>query len=67
MLEPPHRANGEPIVPIVVVVRVHVARIEVEVVRVVRVARVERRRPVVAVRANIVERPIVAVASSREV
>jgi len=50
----------------VVVVPIHVARIEVEVVRVVRVARVERRGPVVAVRAGIVEVAIVAIASGRE-
>ncbi len=45
----------------VVVVRVDVARIEIEVSRVVRVTSVERARPVVAVRAIVVERTIVAV------
>ena len=46
----------------VVVVPIHVTRIEVQVVRVVRVVRVERTRPVVAVAACVVERTVVAVA-----
>lgn len=49
----------------VVVVRVRAIRIEVEVVGVVRVRRVLRRRPVVAVRAGIVEVGVVAIPGSR--
>ena len=49
-----HGADAVTVVA-VVVVPVRVARIEVEVVRVVRVALVERGRPVVAVRARVVE------------
>ena len=48
----------------VVVVHVHVVRIEVEVPRVVRVVRVERTRPVVAVVACVVELAVPAVAGS---
>lgn len=51
---------------VAVVVRVHVARIEVHVVRVVRVVRIERRRPIVAVGAGIVEVVVVAIARSRQ-
>ena len=50
----------------VVVVLVVVATVEVEVVRVVGVAGIERTGPVVAVRAVIVEVPIVAVARGWE-
>lgn len=50
----------------VVVVAVHVVRIEVDVPRVVRVVRVERRRPVVAVGAGIVEVRVVAIPRSGE-
>lgn len=46
---------------VAVVVRVVIARIEVQVVRVVRVVRVERTGPVVAVGANVVEVRVVAV------
>ena len=46
----------------VVVVPVRIPGVEVQVVRVVRVALVERRRPVVAVRARVVELTIPAVA-----
>jgi len=45
----------------VVVVEVVVVRIEVQVPRVVRVVLVERRRPIVAVGAHIVEVAVVAV------
>ena len=48
----------------IVVVPVHVVRIEVEVPRVVRVVLVERRRPIVAVVADIVEIRVVAIARS---
>ena len=58
-------ANGEAVVT-VVVVDVVVATVEVEVVRVVAVVGIERTRPVVAVRALIVEVAPVAVARSRE-
>ena len=51
------------VVPIVVV-PVHVARIEVHVVGVVRITRIERTRPVVAVRTSIVETTIVHVTRS---
>ena len=47
---------------VAVVVRVHIARIEVHVVGVVRVVRIERRRPIVAVGAGIVEVVVVAIA-----
>ena len=50
----------------VVVVRVVVAAVEVEVVRVVGVGRVARTRPVVAVRAVVVERLPIAVTRGRE-
>ena len=45
----------------IVVVPVHIARIEVHVVGVVRITRIERTRPVVAVRTNIVERSAIHV------
>ena len=48
----------------IVVVPVHVVRIEVEVPRVVRVVLVERRRPIVAVVADIVKIRVVAIARS---
>ena len=48
----------------IVVVPVHVVRIEVHVVGVVRVVRIERTRPVVAVRTSIVERAFVHVTRS---
>ena len=60
-----HRTNSEPVVA-VVVVHVAIARIEIEVPRVVRVIRVERTRPVVTVRASIVETAFVAVAGGRQ-
>lgn len=50
----------------VVVVPIPVVRIEVEVVRVVLVVRVERRRPVVAVLALVVEVVVPAVAGGRQ-
>lgn len=47
--------NGQPIVTVVVVVvRVHPIRIEVQVLSVVDIATIERRRPIVAVASNIV-------------
>ena len=49
-----------------VVVPVRIARIEVQVVGVVRVRRILRRRPVVAVRAGVVEVVIPAVARRRQ-
>ena len=58
-----NRADGLTVVAIVVV-PVHVVRIEVEVPRVVRVVLVERRRPIVAVVAGIVEIRVVAIARS---
>lgn len=48
----------------VVVVPVHIARIEVQVVSVVRVARIKRTTPVVAVRTRIIQTRIVAIARS---
>jgi len=54
------------VVTVAVVVAVDIARVEVEFPRVVAVALVERRRPVVAVRTDIVERAAVAVASTRQ-
>ena len=50
----------------VVVVPIHVGRIEVEVASVVRVRLVERTRPVVAVGANVVEVSTVAVTGGRK-
>ena len=61
ILDQPDRPT---VVPIVVVVRIHVRRVEVEFVSVVRVVR--RRRPIVAVRANIVHRRTIAVATARK-
>ena len=58
-----NRTDGLTVVAIVVV-PVHVVRIEVEVPRVVRVVLVERRRPIVAVVADIVEIRVVAIARS---
>ena len=63
--ELPDEANRVAVVPIVVV-HVHVARIEVHVVRVVLVVLVGSTRPVVAVRADIVHVRTVAVACGRE-
>ncbi len=60
-----HRANGLSIVA-VVVVPVHIVRVEVRVPRVVRVVRVERTRPVVAVVACVVQVVVVAIARRRE-
>ena len=48
----------------IVVVPIHVVRIEVHVVGVVRIVRIERTRPVVAVRTSIVEVTIVHVTRS---
>ena len=50
----------------VVVVPIHIVRIEVEVVGVVRIVRIERTRPIVAVRPCVVQITIVAIASSRK-
>ena len=63
--ELPDEANRVAVVPIVVV-HVHVARIEVHVVRVVLVVLVGSTRPVVAVRAGIVHVRTVAVACGGE-
>ena len=60
-----HRTNRKPIVT-VVVVPVDVLLVEVQVASVVLVLLVERRRPVVAVVALIVDIRTVAVASGRE-
>ena len=60
-----HRANGLSIVA-VVVVPVHIVRVEVRVPRVVRVVRVERTRPVVAVVVRVVQVVVVAIARRRE-
>ena len=60
-----HGANTLAVVA-VVVVPIHVARVEVQVVGVVRVVRVERPRPIVAPRTSIVERRVVAIPRSRE-
>jgi len=60
--------NTHPVVPVVVVGRVHRGRIEAEVVR-ARRSRVGRTRPIVAVVAGIVNRAISAavVASTQEI
>lgn len=55
-----HTAHRESVVAIIVILRIHPTRIDVQVVRVV--ATVERRRPEVAVRAQIVLRRAVKVA-----
>lgn len=62
----PHRADGEPVVTVVVVLRIDVVRVEVQFVCVVRVADVERRRPIVAVVTIVVEALVVAVTGSRK-
>ena len=59
-----NRANSEPVVPIVVVLRIDTTRVEVQVVGIP--SRVERCRPVVAVRAAIVPRRAIAVARASE-
>lgn len=61
------RAHGpHGLTVVAVVVRVVIARIEVEFPRVVRVVRIERTGPVVAVGACVVETRIVAVPGSRQ-
>ena len=60
MLDRPHTVS---VCPIVVVLRVHVARVEVQVPRVVRTVRDSR--PIVAVRAHVVERATAVVAIAR--
>ena len=54
------------VVAVVPIGGIDIARIEVAVVRVVRIASVERRRPVVAVRARVVEAAAIAVAGGGE-
>ena len=61
MLNSPHRKAVE---AVVVVLRIHIGRIEVQVVSIR--SRVQRTCPIVAVRATIVERRAIVVASSRE-
>lgn len=61
-----NRTHWEPIVAVVVVVPVGVLLIEVQVASVVLVLLVERRRPIVAVVAHIVDIRTVAVSSGRE-
>ena len=61
----PHGTNRVTVVA-VVVVPIHIGRIEPQVPRVVRVGLVERTRPVVAVRANVVEVSTVAVTGGRK-
>ena len=63
MVSAAHGADALTVVA-VVGVRVHVPTVEVEVPRVVRVRLVERRRPVVAVRASVVQVVVPAVARS---
>ena len=60
-----NRADGLTVVA-VVVVPVHVVRVEVHVPRVVRVVRVERTRPIVAVVARVVQVIVVAIARRGE-
>ena len=55
-----NRAHGEPVVPIVVVLRIHTTTVEVQVVCVA--GRIERRRPVVTVGTAIVPTRTIAVA-----
>lgn len=59
-----NRANREPVVPVVVVLRIDTTRVEVQVPSID--SRVERCRPVVAVRAAIVPRRTGSVARARE-
>lgn len=59
-----HRPDSETVVPIVVVLRIDSARVEVQVPSVA--GTVPRRRPVVAVRAAIVAGRTIAVAGARE-
>ena len=61
MLRHAHSTDALTVVA-VVVVPVHVARIEVKVVGVVGVVSIQRARPIVAVRTRVVERASVAVA-----
>ena len=58
----PDEANGEPVVTVVVVLRVQVATVEVDVVRVVLI--VDGRRPVVAVASDIVHADAATIAGS---
>ena len=60
-----HTAHGEPVVTIVVIGRIHVAGIEVQVTRVGGIT-VRRSRPVVPVRATVVELAAVVVAGEQE-
>ena len=55
-----HRPDGEAVVPIVVVLRIHSITVEVQVPSVA--GRVERRRPVVAIGSAVVPRTAIAVA-----
>ena len=59
-----NRANSEPVVPIVVVLRIDTTRVEVQVASIAH--RVERSRPVVAVRTAIVPTRTIAVARASE-
>ena len=59
-----HRPDSETVVPIVVVLRIDTATVEVQVPSVT--GTVPRRRPVVAVRAAIVAGRAIAVARARE-
>ncbi len=59
-----HQPHREPVVTIVVVLRIQIRIVEVHVVRVVAI--VVRSRPIVAVAAHIVDRSPIAVASGRQ-
>ena len=59
-----NRANSEAVETVVVVLRIHTPRIEVQVATVR--GGIERRRPVVAVGATIVPRRAITVAGARE-
>ena len=57
-----NRTNREPVVPIVVILRIDTTAVEVQVAGIA--CRVERSRPVVAVRAAVVPRRTIAVAGA---
>ena len=59
-----NRANSEAVETVVVVLRIHATRIEVQIAAIR--GGIERRRPVVTVRATIVPRRAITVAGARE-
>ena len=60
-----HTTNREPIVPIIVVLRVHITTIEVQIVGIVRITRVKGTRPIVTISTPIVKTSTITVTTSR--